>query len=197
MISRDWAGHTAVIIAGGPSLTHADVAHCKGRAHAVVVNDGYRIAPWADLLYAADSAWWDCHEGVAGFAGQRWTQSKPAALRWGLRWIQSQHAYGISDKPTLIHSGQNSGFQALNITYLLGAKKIILLGFDMQPTRGKRHWFGNHPPELLQDSNYESWLTWFDLAAKQLVCRGVDVVNCSRDTALTAFPRSTIQACLP
>ncbi|CAM5769784.1 hypothetical protein [Bosea minatitlanensis] len=196
MIKREWAGETAVIIAGGPSLTVEDAVYCQGRARAVVVNDGYRIAPFADLLYAGDAAWWDGHQGAPSFAGQKWTQSKVAALRWSLRHIQSQHAYGISDSPERIHSGQNSGFQALNLTYLLGARRILLLGFDMQPTGGSRHWFGNHPPELHRDSNYAAWRGWFDIAAKQLVCRGVEVVNCSRETALTVFPRSTIQACL-
>jgi hypothetical protein len=42
-----------VCVASGHSLTKEDVEYCKGKAKVYIVNDGYKLAPWADLLYAA------------------------------------------------------------------------------------------------------------------------------------------------
>jgi len=41
----------------------------------LAINDAYRLAPWADWLYACDDRWWRFHhEAVAaGFQGECWT----------------------------------------------------------------------------------------------------------------------------
>jgi hypothetical protein len=54
-----WAGETAVLVASGPSLCPSDVDRVRGRARVIAVNDGYRLAPWADVLYACDRRWVD------------------------------------------------------------------------------------------------------------------------------------------
>jgi hypothetical protein len=65
-VRRQWAGGTAVIIAGGPSLTLEQVAAVRvareaDRVRVIAVNDAYLWAPWADVLYASDSSWWRDH----------------------------------------------------------------------------------------------------------------------------------------
>ena len=53
-----WRGATVVCLGGGPSLTAADAAQCRGRARVIAINDAYRLVPWADLLYFCDYRWW-------------------------------------------------------------------------------------------------------------------------------------------
>lgn len=66
-ILRGWAGGTAVVIGGGPSLKQEDVAEVgELRLHGqlagvIAVNDAYLLAPWADINYFADSNWWRWH----------------------------------------------------------------------------------------------------------------------------------------
>jgi len=93
-----------------------------------------------------------------------------------------------------IGGGGNSGFQAMNLAVKQGATRLLLLGFDF---RGA-HWFGQHPAGLgnPSDSTMQRWVACMETAAKQLSDRGVEVVNCSRDSALTCFPRRNIRACL-
>src|ERR1039458_2314613 len=48
------------------------------------------------------------------------------------------HSFGLSLDPKQIVTGSNSGYQALNIAVLAGAKTIILIGFDArEPTDRK------------------------------------------------------------
>src|SRR3990167_7469077 len=109
---KQWAWETVVLIGGGPSLTQSDVDYCRDKAKTIAVNDAYRLAPWADVLYACDRPWWDYHfPKLNGFEGQKWTCSKEAGDKYRLNYVEYQVNPSISFKPGLIHSGQNSGFK--------------------------------------------------------------------------------------
>lgn len=196
MIPACFKGETIVVIAGGPSLTPEDVNYCQGRARVAVVNDGYRLAPWADLLYAADGPWWDHHEGVPDFSGQKWTQDKPSAKKYGLQWTDGRWNPSISTDPNMIHYGWNSGFQCCNLVFLMGVRRIILLGFDMQQTGDKKHWFGDHPGALNKDSEYFRFAAFMDSAAPRFMKHGCEVINCSRETALKEYRRERLADCI-
>ncbi len=213
-LSRLWPGETVVIIASGPSLTQADVDAVRGRARTVVVNDNYRKAPWADVLYAADVEWWNYHAKARRENDQTpWTQFPGMKLSIGRKNASvgtKHHAHladvgvlkntgmeGLELKPDSLKHGMNSGAQAIGVAYHLGAARILLLGYDCKMTGGEAHWFGHHPSGLRRDSPYSSFKHCFELMAKDLTARGVEVVNCSRETSLTCFRRSTIDAALP
>lgn len=91
----------------------------------------------------------------------------------------------------MLHFNSNSGAQAINLAFLKGAGRIILLGYDMQNTGGKSHWFGDHPKELT-NCNYATYTPRFNKLSADLEKEGVEVINCSRVTGLTQFKRSTI-----
>lgn len=94
----------------------------------------------------------------------------------------------------MIHQGGNSGYQAINLAYLWGAKTIILLGLDCSKSPdGQAHWFGQHGPELTQQQPFDLWQSNFPALAQDLKDHGVRVINCSRQTALTCFERMTLE----
>lgn len=188
-ISPIWKGEVAVCVASGPSLDTDDIAYAKERARIIAINDNYILAPFADVLYACDLQWWDWHKGVPEFAGTRWTQDPVAAEKYSLNYIRGIDSPGLSTDPEILHTGSNSGYQAINLAYLLGAKRIILLGYDMKfSSCGLSHWFGDHPN--LVRSNYDRWLSGYQTIADQCL---VEVINCTRDTALECFPKSDIR----
>lgn len=195
-IPRLFEGKTVAILATGPSLRREDVQAV--RAHglpAVAINDAYRLAPWADVLYACDGAWWEAHDYVRGFAGQRWTQDRGTPTPWdyhagleGLNIVDSVPGGEVSDDPARIFDGSNSGFQALQFVWLAGARRAILLGYDMHRTRGRAHFFGEHPAGLKRGANYGHFGAIMDAAAPAFLQR-LEVWNASRETALQGFPR--------
>lgn len=144
------------------------------------------------MLYACDDNWWKryYHEVSAEFAGELWTQDNRAAQLYGLKRMPGIGAPGLGR--TQIHWGGNSGYQAINLAYLWGAARIVLLGYDMKRTGGKSHWFGDHPKGLSGNSPYTKWVENFDRLAADLRDEGVRVVNATRETALTCFDRLPI-----
>jgi hypothetical protein len=153
----------------------------------IVVNDNFKLASWADVLYAADPQWWDQFAGVPDFKGTRATQDLGTARKYGLAYIRSKRGIGFSKTWDYIHRGDNSGFQALNIAVLAKCDPIVLLGFDMKMNGKQRHWFGDHPGDRNVNSPYHTFATHFNDAA--LHAPNLNILNATRDTALKCWPK--------
>lgn len=183
-----------VCIGGGPSLTAADVDACRGRARVLAINDAYRLAPWADVLYGCDAKWWTWHPEAAAFAGLKYglTHRREDVFPDGVELLANTGMGGLETSPHGVRIGstlgsQNSGYQAINLAMHLGAVRVLLLGYDMQPDeRGRSHWFGEHP--VAGTSQYRLFAQAFERLVEPLKAFGIAVINCTRRTALTCFP---------
>ena len=183
---------TIVCLASGPSLTAEDVAFCRGKAPVIAVNDTVRLAPWADVLYACDAKWWEHHQGVPTFTGLKLGLEHPAH-RFGVQILGNAGGEGLALNPAEVMTGLNSGYQAINVAVHLGAKRIVLLGYDLEARPGhKSHFFGDHPVGLQKAPGFEQWRERFATLVTPLQALGVSVVNASRQTALRCFPRQSL-----
>lgn len=161
----------------------------------IAINDAYRLAPWADLLYAADHGWWRWHEGAPSFTGPKYAMHAGSAEWPGVTVLQNTGIYGLELRPFGLRAGFNSGYQAINLAVHLGASRIVLLGYDMQaPRRGPSHWFGEHPNQAR--SSYGTFREAFPTIVEPLQQLGVAVLNASRETALECFPRVSLAEAL-
>lgn len=197
-LGRDGWG-TVVVCASGPSFTEEDAsaiadARVNDGIRVVVVNESWRRLPRADVLYAHDTRWWMLRiaEVRAGFSGECWTQSLPVAKRFGLHPIKSYNTPGLTKRPGCIHNGGNSGYGAINLAYLFGARRILLVGFDMRAFDGASHWHGDHAEPLSKRQPFHNWIPRFRALADDLKAVGVDVINCSPISALACFPKASL-----
>lgn len=189
-----WSGQPAIVAATGPSLTADVIERCRGQ-FVIAVNDAMRVMPWAAVGYACDAAWWIHYDGCPDFAGERWTSHSLSpkndkadiAGRYPLKIVRGEESSGFSADPTVIHYGNNSGFQAVNLALLFGADPIVLVGFDMRTVDRMHHFFGNHPSPLRTSSVYQQWIARFELAAKMMPNRG-RIINATPGSALKCFP---------
>ena len=136
---RLWPGSTVVCIGAGPSLTAEDVDYCCGRGRVIAVNKSWDLAPWADCFYSADATWWHHRGGEPEFTGLKVAiEDKPMPA--GVLKLRHRKHEGLERDPDyLARGGGNSGYQALNLAYHLGATRMLLLGYDMQATNGLVH----------------------------------------------------------
>lgn len=199
VFGRGWTH--CVCLASGPSLTQAQVdlvAAARPQWRVLVVNNTWERMPDADVLYACDQSWWQVHAPTVRerFHGECWTASRFIAHRERLHHVRCVGAPGLSKEIGVVHSGHNSGYQAVNLAYLFGAQHILLAGYDMQFTYGMSHWHGDHVGLLHRGLNTSLWIKSFEPLATDLADAGVRVVNCSISTALDCFPKGDLAACL-
>lgn len=191
-VPKLWAGETAVCIGGGSSLTRDDVEYCRGKARVVAVNDAYRLAPWADVLYAADASWWYWHKGVPSFTGPKYTLDTSARYK-GLTILENMGLEGLETDPRGLRNGRNGGYQAIGLAYHLGITRILLLGYDMHGG----HWFGDHPGgHHRQPSPFNAFIRYFATIARPLEAAGVEVINCTLGSRLACFPKRPLREVL-
>lgn len=193
-----------VIIANGISLTRDDIdtAHALAPdATTIAISDSYILAPHAQYLYACDYKWWHWRYASVlgvGFAGQLLSIDPVAVEKFDrielIACVDAAAAKpGLCKSHNAIHNGFSSGYQAVHIARNMGATKIVLLGFDYGAT-GQGHWFGGHPDNSVSD--FPVMVRAFDSLAQDLIDEGIEVINCTRKTALQCFPRNLLQNAL-
>lgn len=143
---------------------------------------------------------------MTAFRGELWTVSEAARDEFGLYWAPhgGPDDCGFNPDPGVINLGGNSGYQAVHLAAMFqGAQlpdfagsRIVLLGFDMQRTGGKKHNHGDHLGGLPNGANFQLWTGRFAALARDLKSRGVEVLNCTRATALRCFPLVPIEDAL-
>lgn len=188
-IPRCFEGGTVAVLASGPSMSQgvADQVHIAG-IPAIAVNTTFKLAPWAWMLYAADTEWWQHPDnaGAHGFAGLRVSCQ---AVK-GVHLLRNAGQVGFSTSADCVHTLGNSGAQAMQIAIKTGAAKVLLLGMDM----GGDHWHGEHPPGLRRTiaETYIKWVERITAAAPAIQATGAEVVNCTPCSALKCFRMSTL-----
>ena len=181
----------AVCLASGPSLTQEDVDLVKGwrdntpDGFVIAANTTFRIAPWADAMFAMDPKWWKVHyrEVCDVFEGERFTTAT----------LDSRFALTRLDR---FSNYRNSGAACIALAAMKGADRIVMLGYDCMKDGDKAHWHGSHPAGMSDAKTVALWPVIFDRLAKDMRRKGVQVVNASRRTALKCFPRMDLDECL-
>ena len=190
-VPRLWPARTVAILASGPGMSQAVADQVRAAGiPAIAVNDTYRLAPWASMLYAADETWWAAHPAALGFAGLKVS----CGIVNGVHRLNNTGVTGFDPDPTCIRTGSNSGYQAVHIAVHAGATRILLCGFNMQGD----HWFGRHPAGLANTGPalFEKFRRHFSMLSMLLDSMGVEVVNCTPSSALTCFPQQTLEQAL-
>lgn len=198
----DWKTRPALIIAAGPSLTAADcelvrLARERDEVRVVSVSNAWKhCATWADAFFSADRRYWKHYLPQMLKAGVpkakmvttcNLTEQQDNIMRVRMA---NRPGLGLAE----VNTGGNSGYMGINLAYLFGARKIILLGLDCQPgPNGEKHFDGSHPMPLTQHQPFGEWIKRFKTLAEDCEKRGVDVINCSRATALTCFKRGDLK----
>lgn len=195
-IPQVWSGDTVFVIGGGPSLAGFDSRVLDGR-RVIAVNCAFRLGQF-DVMFYGDPLWPDLYgKGLEDFGGLKITVREEHLNRPGIRVVfREAHAMGLSTKPAVLHWNLSSGACAINLATLLGAGKIVLLGFDMQQKNGHNNY---HRDYLHKDGthasvgNYEVMRNRFPPIARDLEKLNIPCINACPDSAIDCFPKCTIE----
>jgi hypothetical protein len=200
MIPLKYKNKSAILFATGPSLTEEVVETIRpyrGKFVMFGCNDAYTIVDFLDEHYACDNNWW-AHRGEH-FRElcptlSSWSQAPESVLEpYNVTHVDGNHKEKLSTNNAYIHYGSNSGFQLLNLAYLMGIRKFLLVGYNMKPSGGKKHFFGDHPAPLNKSSPYTQFVRAFSQIQPEIKDL---IINCTPDSALDMFTNKPLKEAL-
>jgi hypothetical protein len=225
-VPRIWDGGDVWILGGGPSVTeqfnipknivnsvfegssspntyssYMSFLHDK---HVIGINAAYLIGNWIDIVFFGDVGFFLKHrDALAQFPGIK-VSCHPTANKYD--WIKylprdTKHPRGISSNPKMVSWNSNSGAAAISVAANIGAKRIILLGFDMKLSDSKhQHWhnvynrnYTNPNPKKAHHLPFDRHLRGFSEIAKDAKHRGIEILNCSPDSMIKEFPKYNLK----
>ncbi len=228
-IPKIWGGCDAWILGGGPSLTsqfgipdtivkqvqngvlppstyssYMSELHNK---HVIGVNMAYKIGTWIDIVIFGDKTFFlNEKSGLYDFPGLKVSlcpdQRSDPFVKYVIR--DTEHIKGISQDPRRLSWNHNTGAAAINLAAHLGAKRIILLGFDMKMSNNMCHWHNlyrkgpaNNPEKIRKAlTTFDRHLSSFPVIAEDAKRLGIEIINACPDSAITCFPRITVKEIL-
>jgi hypothetical protein len=187
-VPREWAGETAFIIGGGPSVLTQNVAALDGRK-VIAINSSYTVAPFAQYVFAGDSRWLHEHKAaLLKFKGQVVTCGQ--SVFWpGMLCLRKATpiGVGISTDPKAVVFRRTSLHGGINLAVLLGAKRIVLLGADGKANGKLTH---HHQPHRwpVRDGCWDKQRKDLVTIRKPLRDLNVELINASPDSAWDMWP---------
>jgi hypothetical protein len=201
-----------IILAGGPSLrdqNHYPILNLAQHLRIITINDSWRLVPFGEIHYFCDEKWWSdqiarnyralnvnysFHDSIYL---QTWIGSHDSFIDHPqVRHLNLTGQQGLETDPTGLRHGSNSGYQAINLAYHYGAKKIILLGYDMHvAANGRTHWHDapRQAPNAFADILKQTMLPHFQTLVEPLEDEGVQVINATPDSELKCFPMMSLE----
>ena len=182
-------GETIFLLAGGPSLRGFDCERLRGR-HVMAINSSCLICPWAEFLVFTDNNWWQDHRKIVlSWPGRVFTYSRLAKSEAPDKLLRPEIGYAadfLIDRATVLF-GRSTGHSAISLSAAMGARRIVLLGYDMRIVDGRSH---HHDEYRTQDAKLFSadFLPAFKGWNKMAQRAHIEIVNATPGSALTEFP---------
>lgn len=189
-VTRFCENKTVYIIGGGPSLDRIDLSKLKGKC-CIAINEAFELE-LTDTMFFGDRNWWELY-GSKHVGDNMTVYSTSDIIDPKVTNIMHKDR-GMSDDPSWIAWNSNSGFAAINLALLGGAKKIILIAFDMKKENGRNNWHKNIRAKII-DAKYQDFLMFAEIMKKGLDKKypDVEIINANPDSALTLFQKQQFE----
>lgn len=197
-ISRDWEGQDVIVVGGGSSLTNFDFTTLIGR-NVIGVNEAFRLGvSTVPRLIFGDIEWWNRNkwalEDYVKKSGGVLYSISPGTERLNMPYLQqlTRLSLGCSFQPDKLAWNYSTGAAAVNLAFLLGAKRIFLLGFDMTAPNGESHWH-RYRKKVTGEESFARFMKGFEQLAIHLKkVPGLKVYNVGDGTSrLSEFEKIT------
>ena len=186
-----WKGQRCFVIGGGPSVKDFNLSTLEGE-HTIGVNMAFRLF-FPEIIVATDARLWGWIENNESSKSDKELFDKCKAVKVWSDLGKAPLPEDIVIAPAVcdglvskdlnngLYWGTSSGFGALNLALLLGAKEIYLIGFDFYGAR----WHAGYPEPSETGNDYH--LQCFREKAEELKAFGSRIINLNPNSKLDMF----------
>jgi len=190
-----WNGETVYIIGGGPSLKDFKWEWLLGKK-TIAINKAFYSYPQADILYWTDGRFYNWYkDDIDNFKGKKYTITPTyPGIAQDINVLKRGQKLGLEKERDTLSHGNNGGYAAINLAFHLGAKRIVLLGYDMGNNGTISHFHEGYPTHTTGDQIYKSqFIPAIESLGPLLKNAGIEVYNASMVSKLGVFPKITFE----
>jgi len=225
-VSKIWQGEDVYILGGGNSILKQfsippNTLYAEGEKvrqiseyspymaflhdkHVIGVNASAFIGDWVDFLFFGDFKFFHANRKlIQDFKGVKVTchpRFEKEFLEYDINYLEKdfEHPRGISEIPSRVSWNANSGAASVSLAAHLGAKRIFLLGFDMQLEEGQKHFHRHYYLDYTAPTDkralpFEQHLIGFTQMAIDAERMGIEINNVNPDSAIEVFYKCTMK----
>lgn len=182
-----WPGATAYVVGGGPSLRDLNWSALRGRRVVGSNNAMFEHSDVVDFGVFGDVPFWNKYtERILGSRSIIVTNvERPSAanLPDAIQRVRRKTHEWSRGQRALCWLG-NTGALAVNLAARLGAKRVVLLGFDMcRDAHANSNWYdGNRKPPT--ETHFNRFRGTFPIVVEGCREEGVELVNANEQSTL-------------
>ena len=203
-----WEGQDAFVIGGGPSLSSFDWDVLKNR-NTIGCNDAYQLgSEICKVCVFGDEGWFN------GIPSSRYKGHKSRLEKFTGIVVTNHPLFVSASTPSwvrvmgrqerglawrgddwMLGFGFNTGIAAVNLALLFGARRVYLLGFDMDLGQtGEANWHVNEV-DMPTASVYTRFLSGFFYVKRDLerYFPGREIINLTDRSKLDLFPKVSLK----
>lgn len=208
-----WPNSTIYIIGAGPSLIGMDLCLSPRDGmygleaylwdkHVIGVNDGFTVGNYCDIWFWGDSiTYWRLRDKIDACNKLKITCNR--GVKWGKGWepanekehdvkvLKIHQSKGLSTDSSGVGWNRSSGAAAINLAYHLGAKRVVLVGFNMDDSRHKK--FKPGLKEQHKPYAYEGMRKFLPIVARDAKKLGLEILNATPDSLIADFKKVCLQ----
>lgn len=206
-VPKMWEGSTVYMIGGGQSLNTTGLSPIDGdrereriileqmnrdleiicNEKVIGINSAFLLGDWIDICWFGDIRWLEWNkEKLKEFKGMK-VCCCPTVHK-GIEWVKilkRGKPEGLDPRPDHVSWNKNSGGSGINLAVHLGAKRIVLLGYDMAVyDGGDERWHDSHKIKDHDKNPYPRYLEIFAHIARDARAVGVELINTSLNSAI-------------
>jgi len=197
-VEEIWPNSTVFVIGGGPSIASMQLGLLMGQ-YVVGVNSAFHLDIPVAVTFFGDSRWliWEydslCQKQYAGILVTCQAKLKNPDDLPIKRLAKSKKTQGITEKRYEISWNNSSGGAAINLAYHLGARRIVLIGYDMGINNGRHNFHDSYPVGKPERNPYRHFLKSFDRIKDDADKLGVEILNATPNSNLNVFPKVRLE----
>ena len=200
-IPRKFEGEAAIVCGTGPSLNPEIIRTVNESGLRVFgANRAHEIFD-CDVVHGCNYQFWDLYWPILKDKPcDKWTTRPGLDGRYpGLNYIEERWEDGLSREQHWIAAHHGTGPQLVNIAYLYGCTRILLVGWDMRfhgkksrTEYEKRRYLGedeltrNHWPMTGDNGEMEGLIREMETIKPEDY--GIEIINCTVGSAMQCFP---------
>jgi hypothetical protein len=188
-VEKIWKNETVYLIGGGPSLINFNWEKLRGKK-TIAINKSALYYPHADIMYWTDSRFYSWYKNdIDKLTCKKYTLRSGKKLADDIISLNRGETFGLSEYNNTLCHGNNSGYAAINLAYHLGAKTIVLLGYDMK-ANDNSHFHDGYPIPPTTEAVYrEHFLPGFKILAERLKAKDINVFNASEFSEIDVWEK--------